>query len=232
MSVEKNRKNQPKWQDIMPKKRVVKTLQPTPKVLRKRHEIVLVLPALPNLKIPKKIRDLFFRNRRRKILGILAALCLVIGISLYLISRPSVTSVISDTTNPASPTLVRGTPEYITVLPSGKTIDQLGGWTRISPPNSNPVFTYVDKIDSTAITVSQQPLPDSLKDNTDQQVDQLAQSQGASEKLTVGSIKVHIGTFGKDRERIIFTKNNLLILITSNNRLTTNQWAAYINSLN
>ena len=53
------------------------------------------------------------------------------------------------------PPLEKGTPSYDTLLPENKSIDQLGGWTRISPPDRNPVYAYTDQIGSTKIIVSQ-----------------------------------------------------------------------------
>ena len=47
--------------------------------------------------------------------------------------------------------------EYQTVVPKDKSIQQLGGWQRVSPPNATPVFAYGDTIDGVKISVSQQP---------------------------------------------------------------------------
>jgi hypothetical protein len=131
----------------------------------------------------------------------------------------------------ASPHLERGTPPYPTVLPAGKKIEELGGWTRISPPDRNPVYTYTDKVDNIMINVSEQPLPKSLKTNTAEQIEQLANSFNATGKITVGGTVVHIGTSENGPQSVIFNKNDLLILIKSSARLDNNQWAEYINSL-
>jgi hypothetical protein len=126
-------------------------------------------------------------------------------------------------------TLVHGTPSYTTLLPAGKTIDQLGGgWVR---NDSQPLFVYVDKIGSTKINVSEQPLPEDFKTNTEDEVETIAQNFNITEKITVGSIIVHIGTFDKGLQRVIFSRDNLLILITSNDNLSTDVWVQYINSL-
>jgi hypothetical protein len=127
------------------------------------------------------------------------------------------------------------TPDYITLLPTGKTIESLGGWTRVSPSNRNPVFAFMDTIDGKPINVSQQPLPPELKDikgNQDEsQIVQLAQGYSANVKITASQTTVYIGTSAKGPQSVIFGKNNLLVLIKSSVTLTNDQWASYVNSL-
>jgi hypothetical protein len=126
-------------------------------------------------------------------------------------------------------TLVRGTPDYDILLPSGKGIEQLGGgWIR---NDSQPLFVYVDKIGTTKINVSEQPLPQDLQTDTELEVEKLAQNYNITEKITVGSTIIHIGTFDKGLQRVIFSKSNLLLLITSNDNLSTDVWIQYISSL-
>jgi hypothetical protein len=130
------------------------------------------------------------------------------------------------------PQLHYGTPDFSTLLPAGKTIQQLGGWVRISPPDKDPVYTYVDKIGNVQINVSEQPLPDNLKADTANKVAQLAQSSNATDKfVAVGSTPVYVASSGEGEQSVIFTKNHLLVLIKSNKPLTNNDWSAYIRSL-
>lgn len=131
----------------------------------------------------------------------------------------------------AAPKLEKGNPPYDTVLPVGKKIEELGGWTRISPPDRNPVYTYADKIDNITINVSEQPLPQSFKTETAEQIEQLAKDFSATGKITVGGTIVHLGTSDGGPQSVIFTKDDLLILIKSAARLDNNKWAEYINSL-
>jgi hypothetical protein len=42
-------------------------------------------------------------------------------------------------------------PDYTTVLPIDKAIDDLGGWSRVSPPDKEPVFAFVDQIDGVRV---------------------------------------------------------------------------------
>lgn len=127
--------------------------------------------------------------------------------------------------------LTRGTPDYATVLPAGKTIDDLGGWIRVSPPNRNAVYAYADKVGGVRVDVSEQPLPPALKNNTPEQMARLAQSYAANGTLTAGGTTVYIGTSAKGPQSLILSQKNLLILIKSASPLADKQWVAYINSL-
>lgn len=130
-----------------------------------------------------------------------------------------------------SSTLERGTPPYDTILPAGKKIEELGGWTRISPPDRNPVYTYTDKINDIPINVSEQPLPESFKTETAEKIEAMAKDFNATGKITVGGTTIHIGASDGGPQSVIFSKNDLLILIKSSARLDNNQWAQYVNSL-
>ena len=155
---------------------------------------------------------------RKKISLIVAAVIVVIaviGLSVFLVSRgPS------------------NTPRYQTILPGDKTIEQLGDWERVSPPNSDPVFAYVDTIDSVSISVSQQPVPASFNGSVDQKVADLAKSYSATKQISAGDTKVYIGTSSKGPQSTIFVKNKVLVLIKSQNKIDDKSWATYITSLN
>jgi hypothetical protein len=129
------------------------------------------------------------------------------------------------------PQLTRGTPDYDTVLPSGKTIDDLGGWIRVSPPNRNAVYAYADKIGGVRVDVSEQPLPPSFKANTPEQMARLAQSYAANGTLTAAGTTVYIGTSAKGPQSLILSEKGLLILIKSASPLADKEWIKYINSL-
>lgn len=122
-------------------------------------------------------------------------------------------------------------PQFDTLLPSGSSIEALGGWTRVSPPDRNAVFAYSDAIRDNRIIISQQPLPDDFLGNIDGKVEELAQSYKATEKLTANGMVVYIGTSAKGPQSVIFTKNNLLVLIKSSVKLSNDDWVGYVNSL-
>ena len=120
---------------------------------------------------------------------------------------------------------------FQTVIPSGKTISQLGGWQRISPLNTAPVYAYADKIGDVTISVSQQPLPTSFAGSVDEKVSELATAYSATNTLDAEGVKVYIGTSAKGPQSTIFTKNDLLILIKSQENIDNESWIRYITSL-
>lgn len=153
---------------------------------------------------------------------------------LYGISpaAPSMHTYQSDADTPVvTGTLQKGTPNYKTVLPAGRSIEDYGGWTRVSPPKRDPVYAYVDHIGAIPINVSQQPLPKDFIDDPDGQVHDLAEGYGATKVIKAGATTVYIGTSAKGPQSVIFTKNNLLILIKATAAIPDEQWQEYIQSL-
>jgi hypothetical protein len=133
---------------------------------------------------------------------------------------------------PVSGNLQKGTPNYKTVLPAGKSITDYGGWTRVSPPNRNPVYAYSDTIGAIPINVSEQPLPDDFAHNdTVDKLKELAIGYAATKRISAGDIIVYIGTSAKGPQSVIFAKKNLLILIKASAAVPDEQWQMYIKSL-
>lgn len=160
-------------------------------------------------------------KRRNKILTFVVLAIVLAGIvlvALFALNKPDSSSAQS--------------PDYKTVLPGGKTIDSLGGWQRVSPPEGDPVFAYTDTIDGIYVSVSQQPLPDSFKNNASSEVEALAKKFNATTQFRAGSTKVYIGTSAKGPQSVIFTKDSLLILIKSREKIEEKSWVTYIESLN
>lgn len=228
-----NGKRRVVWQDVMPAKAPVKPIiidTPAPK----KSKFKLSLPKLPkyNLLNAIKLKLAIIPKRFKIITTLIIVIALALGGYYIYISRP--TQVANNTDNEKTDitqVLKQGTPEYQTVSPTNKKINDLGGWTRISPNNTDPVYAYADKIGDVTINVSQQPLPETFKINTEQQIENLSQGTNALEKIAVGNIIVHIGTSAKGQQSVIFTENGLLILIKSNAPIASDQWIKYINSL-
>lgn len=213
-------------------------LHPSTKVTMRTVEIKISMPAvpMPNLKPITEHRAYTAAKaqaakvpRKKMALG-----GIVLAITLFTIGSNLLTDhnakVAADKKN-GQHSLTKGTPDYATVLPSGKTIQDLGGWTLVSPTGRDPVFAYIDKIGNIQINVSQQPLPAALKPDTANKVEKLAKDYGASETITVDDTTVHIGTSEKGPQSVIFNKGDLLILIKSSVRIDNDEWAKYITTL-
>ena len=122
-------------------------------------------------------------------------------------------------------------PDFQTVLPGTKSINELGGWERISPPEKDPVFAYVDSIGDVPISISQQPLPAAFRSDVDGQVAELAKKFNATTKIDADGTKVYVGTSAKGPQSAILTKNGVLILIKSQSKIDDAAWAEYVKSL-
>jgi len=120
---------------------------------------------------------------------------------------------------------------YLTVLPEGKSIGQLGGWQRISPPKSTPVYAYADKIDNVTVSVSEEPLPKSFVGHAADQVAALAKDYNATDQINTGDTTVYVGTSAKGPQSAILIKSDLLILIKSQSKISDKSWASYVQSL-
>lgn len=117
------------------------------------------------------------------------------------------------------------------IIPEGKKIAELGGWQRVSPETSDPVYAYTDSIDNVLVSVSQQSLPESFKGNSGDATAELAKKFNATNKQTAGDTTFYVGTSAKGPQSTIFTKSNLLILIKSKSKISDKSWATYIQSL-
>jgi hypothetical protein len=195
------------------------------------------LPKLPPLtKIKPIIRKLVtkiqkFRWTQRRIIAAVAVVVIIsAGISAWNfipgIQGSKKGSGISASSQGAQ------TPDYKTTLPKGKSIDALGGWHRVSPPNGNPVFAYADKIDGVSISVSQQPLPESFYPDVDDQVANLAKGFSATDKFDADGTDIYVGTSAKGPQSVILAKKDMLILIKSTAKISDDSWAKYVQSLN
>ncbi|MFZ2545229.1 MAG: hypothetical protein WAW80_04585 [Candidatus Saccharimonadales bacterium] len=122
-------------------------------------------------------------------------------------------------------------PLYQTVLPNNKSIAELGGWKRISPPKNDPVFAYSDTLGGVSIIVSQQPLPQSFNGSVADQVAEIAKGYNATNKLDSEDTSVFVGTSAKGPQSVIFTKKNLLVLIMSQGKIENKVWIDYVKNL-
>ncbi len=201
-------------------------------LLRTQHAFRGLTRRYPTLR--QLHRPTWLSRRRAIILAV--SLGLIIA---YALSRPHASP--QSGTTPAIPysssgqappaTLPKGNPDYDTLLPPDHTIDQLGGWTRVSPASSDPVYAYTDRIDTTSIIVSQQPLPASFRDNPSQKLKDLATSYSAGEHLVVDDIDVYIAKSSNGQQSAILTKKGLLIFIKASGAIDHGKLLQYIRDL-
>ncbi|MDO8336093.1 MAG: hypothetical protein Q7T74_04940 [Candidatus Saccharibacteria bacterium] len=118
--------------------------------------------------------------------------------------------------------------EFEVLLPEGKSVDQLK-LVKVSPPNNEPVYTYLDSIDDADLKISQQKLPESFNKERDVKLKELTDSFQATNVIQIDEQKVYHGYSEKTKtQSLIFIKNNLLITIASSQQLTDDVWVGYI----
>ncbi len=120
-------------------------------------------------------------------------------------------------------------PQYATVLPTGKSINSLGGWKRVTPPNAAPAYAYNDTLDGVSILVSQQPLPENITSSPDEGLKKIADSFNAKDRISGTS--AYIGTSAKGPQSVLVIKKGTLVLIKSEKNIAPDSWAQYIQSL-
>ena len=181
--------------------------QPKPKLQVKTTED-------PSTPVPKRASRL---SRKKVVLTAVIVIILIITL---------IATIPEDEQEP-----VTDGPDYTTILPEGKSVVTLGGWQRVSPPENDAVYAYSDEIDDTSITVSQQPIPAKFGRNASSQVEKLAKGYNATDKITADKTAVYIGTSAKGPQSVILAKDDLLILIKSQNKVSNDAWKKYIESL-
>lgn len=198
-------------------------------------EVKLTVPKIGWLE--KLVKKTARRLRKKRLLVGTVVIVIIALVIIAVFVIPKATQQTAGTPDTAQQVVVSEqdrtakTPFYETLLPVGKSIEQLGGWTRVSPPDRNAVFAFMDYIGQDRIVVSQQPLPEDFKEDTESQVEQLAKGYKATEKITVTGMTVHIAKSAKGPQSVVFAKKGLLVLIRSSVTISNDQWISYIDSL-
>lgn len=133
--------------------------------------------------------------------------------------------------DPASSAPTNVTPIFNTILPEGKTIEVLGGFALVSPPDKPAAYAFLDIINDIKIKVTQQQAPDNLISNPDNELKTIAADFNANNLLPVDDRVAYVGQSIKGPQSVIFYKNDLLILIVSEQKVDDQAWIKYLSSL-
>ncbi len=193
----------------------------------KTIDINISFGNLPKISRPKLPSKKTIKAKARKFLANKKAVSLA---SVVIIIGAGAAVYLATTHNKQASQTSSDTPTYTTITPADKTAGTVT-WKRVSPPNSDPVFAYADKVDNVAIMVSQQPVPNNFKDDIDGKTAELAKGFGATTKVDAGDVKIYVGTSSDGPQSAIFVKNNLLVLIKSQSKISNEGWANYIKAL-
>lgn len=122
-------------------------------------------------------------------------------------------------------------PSFNALLPSNTSIEELGGWKKLTPPSGDTAYVYIDTIDSILINVTQQQLPESFKNNPEASLAQMAKAYNATTPLKADGTAIYLGTSADGPQSVLFTKNDLLVLIKSEKKIQDSSWISYVSSL-
>lgn len=186
----------------------------------KTVSINISVPKLKRPSLPKKLPA----NLTYKKLGIGGAA--LVGIfAIGLIVNKVATSEDKKPTETAVLSAEDQKPDFATVAPKDKDAPT----TRYD--TKRKVVSFQDSIGGVAITISQQPLPQGLKEDTDNKVKKLAADFAATEVISTSNPTAYLGTSAKGPQTVIFSKKDLLIFIQSTKEIDTHDWAEYITKL-
>lgn len=122
-------------------------------------------------------------------------------------------------------------PNFDPLLPRGKTIENLGGWQKLTSPNGDAFYVFVDTVNGVSVNVSQQLLPGKFKGDVNNKMTEMARAYNANTKLDADGVRVYLGSSAKGPQSVLFTKNGVLILMKSWATIPDADWIAYIKSL-
>lgn len=123
------------------------------------------------------------------------------------------------------------TPNFTAVVPTSTTIDELGGWKPLCPPNSAPAYVYTDTVSGVSLSVTEQPLPANFRDNPNDQIATLARQLSYNDEIHAGQTDAYVGTSTKGPQSAILTKDGLLINIKAASKISDDAWTTYVSSL-
>lgn len=173
----------------------------------------------PSPKTIKKVKRTSQKNPKWFMIGALIAILIIVPFFIYLAND-------SNQNN-------SGQPQFESLLPRDKSIEQLGGWVKTNQPDSDEsIFSYNDELADTSILVSEQAMPDNFYTDQDSSLRELAKSFNATASFKAGDTTVYSGQSSNGPEYAIFIKQNVLIFIKSESTISTKDWITYISSLN
>ena len=157
------------------------------------------------------------------------AVVLFVGSISYSLVKPDPKATLGDSTSSLSivDELPREKPKFPILYPSTKSPDDFDV-VRISPDGADVSYTYLDQITSDGVVfkITQQEVPEGFD------LEKTATDFQATNIIQIDEGKVYHGYSEKGGvQSLIFTKNDKLITIRSPQKLTDDQWAGYIISL-
>lgn len=122
--------------------------------------------------------------------------------------------------------------EFDLLFPNDSTIDDYE-IVKVSPPENEPVYAFIDVFGGAELRVSQQELPEEFKINVDEKVKEVAENFQANSTIEIDDNKIYHG-FSESNggvQSLVFEKNGILVLVASPKQFSDVEWAGYISTL-
>lgn len=191
-----------------------------------KEMIVNVKIAFPKVKIPN-IKEIYTNHKIKihKTIG-------VVAIVAVLAAAPTMFSVLNNNTTEVKGTSVRDQASFTPLIPIGsKTVGNEKSKLEYTFDNEKNVLGYSTEYNGAVMTVSQQQLPEKVKNNPGE-LGYIAKSIRAENQLQTQNGLVYLADdINTKTQTVLFSKNNLLIFINANNRLDSSEWIFFINQL-
>ena len=148
-------------------------------------------------------------------------------------SGPAVTTVAGAQTGKSEPSkngtaLPKENPQFALLMPQGRKYDDVNV-LRVSPAGNDPVYVFLDTLEGTQIKISQQKVPKTFDYNRAVELERVAKDFQATNVIQIDGDKVYHGLNEKtNTQSLLFIKKNLLVTISSSNKLEDDKWTGYI----
>lgn len=149
---------------------------------------------------------------------------IAVVVAMIIIGTPTLIRHQTEEQKKKAATATASTPAYAPLKPDG----QVSG---AQYDSKRQLYKYNDTYKGLTITVSQQPLPEKLRDNPSK-VKELAESLGTVEsyETTNGTIYIASGQ-ESNTQRVVVAHRQLLIFLQSNGTLSSVDWVTYVQNL-
>lgn len=194
----------------------------SPVTRRREDDAVVINFHLPELRLPAV--------PWRRVLKISLVVVLVGG---AIVATPYIIKAVggkgSTSTNTGSST-TKQQPAYAPLEPTTSSA-ATSHVQNVEYDSAKQLYKYNDTYEGVSLTVSQQPLPDDLRNNPDK-LKALAASIGANEAVTTTNGTVYISTDANlTTQRLVFASKQILVFMQANGVLKNPEWVKYVQAL-
>jgi hypothetical protein len=194
----------------------------------KEITISLTVPKLKTLKLPKTHAKKAIKKLKTIPLWAYAV------VALFVLPALMITLSAINRHNPTKKGSVAGAQaaavaDYKTLAPDGDVTNTTS--QKITYDPKRKVSSFTDKINGYEVTVSMQPIPSNFKPAIGENVKKVAEQFAANTVLTVDNGAAYLGTSAKGPQSFVGYRGDLLVFMTSKQKIADAAWASYFNTL-